>query len=90
MAHHQDAVKRIKQSEKARMRNRHYRSMLRNQVKKVRSAVASGDKEAASAELRKATSVIQRIVAKGVIHKNQGSRRVSRLNRSVRILVRGA
>lgn len=86
MANHQDAIKRNKQNEKRRMRNRHYRSVMRNQIKRVRAAVDSGDKAAAAEELRKAVSVIQRVAAKRVIHKNQAARRCSRLNAAVRAM----
>jgi small subunit ribosomal protein S20 len=88
--HHQDAIKRLKQNEKARARNRQYRSRLRSQIKKVRAAVSSGDVSAAQSELRTATSVIHRVAAKGIIHRNQAARRISRLNRAVKKLAIGA
>ncbi|MCA9571284.1 MAG: 30S ribosomal protein S20 [Myxococcales bacterium] len=83
MANHKDAIKRNKQNEKRRQANRHYRSVMRNQIKRVRAAVDSGDKSAASEELRKAVSVIQRVAGKRVIHKNQAARRCARLNAAV-------
>ena len=83
MANHQDAIKRNKQNEKRRMRNKHYRSVMRNQIKRLRAAVEAGDKGAANDELKKAISVIQRVAAKRVIHKNQAARRCSRLNAAV-------
>ncbi len=86
MANHKDAIKRNKQNEKRRMRNRHYRSVMRNQIKRVRAAIESGDKAKANEELRKAVSVIQRVAAKRVIHKNQAARRCSRLNAAVRAM----
>lgn len=86
MANHQDAIKRNKQNEKRRVRNRHYRTMMRNQIKKLRAAVDSGDKTVAGDELRKAVSIIQRIAAKGVIHRRQAGRRVQRLNNAVKTL----
>lgn len=79
MAHHQDAVKRQRQAEQARERNKHFRSRMRNEIKKLREAVASGDRAAADAQLRETVSVIQRVAQKGVIHKNQADRRVARL-----------
>ena len=84
MAHHKDAIKRIKQNEKRRMRNRHHRSRMRNQIKKLRGAVDAGDAETAQAELRTAVSVIHRLVSKGVIHRNQAARRISRLTKAVK------
>ncbi len=79
MAHHKDAEKRQRQAEKARQRNQHFTSRMRNEIKKLREAVASGDKAAAEAQLSETVSVIQRVAQKGVIHKNQADRRVSRL-----------
>ncbi|MFK7931609.1 MAG: 30S ribosomal protein S20 [Myxococcota bacterium] len=89
MPHHKDAIKRLKQNEKRRERNRHFRSRMRNQIKKLRAAVESGDVELAQTELRTATSVIQRVASKGVIHRNQAARRVSRLNKAVKKLALG-
>ncbi|MBA2322070.1 MAG: 30S ribosomal protein S20 [Deltaproteobacteria bacterium] len=87
MAHHKDAIKRIKQSEKANERNRTSRSRMRNQIKRVREAIARKDEKTAQVELRAAVSVIHRTAGKGVIHRNQAARRISRLNRAVKALV---
>jgi small subunit ribosomal protein S20 len=88
--HHKDAIKRLKQNEKRRARNRHYRSRMRNQIKKVRNAVAEGNVEVAQVELRTAMSVIHRVASKGVIHRNQAARRISRLNKAVKKIALGA
>lgn len=84
MAHHKDAIKRIKQNEKQRVRNRHYRTKMRNQIKRLRGAVESGNAEVAQTELRAAVSIIQRLASKGVIHRNQAARRVQRLAKAVK------
>ncbi|HHO54727.1 MAG TPA: 30S ribosomal protein S20 [Deltaproteobacteria bacterium] len=84
MAHHKDAIKRIKQNEKQRTRNRHYRTKMRNQIKRLRGAVESGNTETAQTELRAAVSIIQRLASKGVIHRNQAARRVQRLAKAVK------
>ena len=84
MPHHKDAIKRLKQNEKRRAHNRHYRSRMRNQIKKVRAAVESGDAELAQSELRTAMSIIHRNASKGIIHRNQAARRISRLNAAVK------
>jgi small subunit ribosomal protein S20 len=89
MAHHADAIKRLKQSEKTRVRNRHYRTMMRNRIKDVRAAVASGNVADAQEKLRNAMSTIHRVAAKGVIHRNQAARRISRLNAAVKKLALG-
>lgn len=79
MAHHADAKKRIRQSGAKRLYNRHYRSTMRTAVKAVRAAAESGDVAGAEAALPAAISTIQKLVSKGIIHRNQGARRVSRL-----------
>jgi small subunit ribosomal protein S20 len=86
VAHHKDAIKRMKQNERLRARNRHYRSRMRNQVKRVRDAVASGDTAAAAEQLRAAVSVIHRVAGKGIIHRNQAARRIQRLNKAVKAI----
>lgn len=86
MATHQDAIKRMKQNEGRRSRNRHFRSRMRNQIKRVREAVASGNVADAQAQLREAVSVIHRVATKGVIHRNQAARRISRLNKAVKAI----
>lgn len=80
MATHQDAVKRHRQSLRRRARNRHYRSMMRNQVQRVRNAVDAGDQGQAQTEFRKAQSIVHRVARKGIIHRNQAARRISRMN----------
>ncbi len=89
MAHHKDAIKRMKQNEKRRLRGRDYRSRMRSKIKKVRAAVAAGDATAAQTELLGATSIIQRLVTKGIIHRNQAARRIARLNKAVKTLAAG-
>lgn len=90
MPHHKDAIKRLKQNEKRRARNRHNRTRMRNQIKRVHAAVESGDVDQAQVELRSAMSIIHRIAGKGVIHRNQAARRISRLNKAVKKLALGA
>ena len=83
MANHADALKRMRQNTKRRMRNRHYRATMRTEIKKVRVAVESGELETASASLNSAVSIIQRLASKGVIHRRNAARRVSRLYKAV-------
>lgn len=89
MANHKDALKRSIQNVKRRAHNRHYRSMMRNRIKAVRDAVDSGEVDTAQAELRKAMAVIHRVAGKGIIHRNQAARRISRLNALVKKLALG-
>jgi len=83
VANHKDALKRIRQNAKQRTRNRHYRTMMRSQIKKVRAAIDSGDSTVAQSELTSAVSMIQRVAQKGIIHRRQAARRVSRLAQAV-------
>ncbi len=90
VATHKDALKRIRQNAKRRARNRHYRSLMRNRIKGLIQAIESGDVEAAQAKLPEAVGMIQRVASKGIIHKRQASRRVSRLTNKVVALAAGA
>jgi small subunit ribosomal protein S20 len=83
VANHKDALKRIRQNAKRRTRNRHYRSMMRTQEKAVRAAVEQGDATTAAEVLPKAVSMIQKVASKGIIHRRQANRRVSRLAKAV-------
>ena len=83
MANHKSAIKRIRQNAKRAARNRHWKSSMRSAIKKVRTAVDEGNREAAEKALVDAVRTIDRCASRGVIHKNQASRRVSRLTRMV-------
>ncbi len=83
MARIKSGIKRHKQSLKARARNRHIRSTVKSAVKEVRSELAEGTGEKSAELLRKATSVLERAGAKGVLHKKAASRKVSRLAKAV-------
>lgn len=78
------AKKRLRQNEKLRMANRSTKSTLRTQLRKVREAVAAGDKEKAQAELRLAQKKLDRAAASNLIHKNAASRTKSRLVKLVK------
>ncbi|MDQ6979470.1 MAG: 30S ribosomal protein S20 [Mariprofundaceae bacterium] len=86
MANHVSALKRARQDEKKRTQNRGQRSEMRTAIKKVQAAVAAGDKDGANALLGTAISMLDRAGRKGLIHASQASRRVSRLNTSVKAL----
>lgn len=86
MANIASAKKRARQAEQRRRHNQAQRSMLRTQVKKVHSAVASGDKAAAEAAFRTAMPVIDSMAGKGLIHRNKAARHKSRLAQHIRAL----
>ena len=83
LANIKSAKKRILVNQTKAMRNKSIRSAVKTAIKKVDAAVATGDKETAAAELLKATSAIDKAASKGVYHKNNASRKVSRLNAAV-------
>ncbi|MCR4346797.1 MAG: 30S ribosomal protein S20 [Sulfuricaulis sp.] len=86
MANTAQAKKRARQAEVHRARNAGQRTELRTQIKKVRTAVVAKDKSAAQQAFREATSVIDRLVGKGLVHKNAAARYKSGLNQKVRTL----
>lgn len=86
MANIASAKKRARQAEQRRRHNQAQRSMLRTQVKKVHSAVASGDKAAAEEAFRTAMPVIDSMAGKGLIHRNKAARHKSRLAQHIRAL----
>lgn len=83
MANIKSAKKRILVSKANADRNKAIKSGVKTAIKKVTVAIAAGDKAAASAALTEATSVIDKATSKGVYHKNNASRKVSRLAASV-------
>ena len=83
---HKDAFKRMRQNEKQRVRNRSYRTRMRTQIKKLRVAIEAGDSQAAKEQLPQTVSMIHRLAQKGIIHRKQAARRVSRLSHSVNAL----
>ncbi|WP_300553159.1 30S ribosomal protein S20 [Maricaulis sp.] len=79
MANTSSAKKMVRKIARRTAVNKARRSRVRTFVKKVELAIASGDQAAAKAALVSAESEMMRAVGKGVVHKNTGSRKVSRL-----------
>ena len=79
MAHSLSAKKRVRQNLKRRARNRARKEVLKNQVKTFQTALTAGDFAKADQELRSTASRLDRIAAKGTLHKNTASRKRSRL-----------
>jgi small subunit ribosomal protein S20 len=75
------AKKRVRRTAKRTAINISRKSRIRNFTRKVEEALSKGDKKAAEAALKAAEPEIMRGVSKGVIHKNTGSRKVSRLTK---------
>jgi small subunit ribosomal protein S20 len=70
-------IKRNRQNEARRQRNKAVRSALKTHVRHFHEAVASGDADAASVAMRTATRELDKAASKGVIHKNQAANRKS-------------
>ena len=83
MANIKSAKKRILVAETKAARNKAIRSRVKTAMKKVDAAVAAGDKAAAQTALRNAVSEIEKAASKGVYHKNNASRKVSRVSKAV-------
>jgi small subunit ribosomal protein S20 len=79
LANTPSAEKRNRQAQKRRDRNVAVRTRVKGAVKKVREAVAKHDEAGAKKALLEATSTLDKAAAKGVLHKNAASRRISRL-----------
>lgn len=86
MANSPQAKKRAIQNEKARKHNASLRSMVRTSIKKVVAAIDSGDKETANTAYVAAIPMIDKMVTKGIMHKNKAARHKSRLNTQIKAL----
>ncbi len=80
MPQHKSAIKRMRQDEKRKKHNNTRRSKMRTLIKKV---LSSTEKEAAEKNLKEATSLIDRLSVKGIIHKNTAARKKARLTKHV-------
>ena len=83
MANHKSALKRARQNEVRRIRNKATKTRIKNIVKDVRLDVSEKSKESALTKLDTAKSIIDKAAKKGVIHKKTASRKISRLSKNV-------
>ena len=83
MANIKSAKKRVLVSRAYAERNKSIRSAVKTAIKKVEAAVKAGDKAAAAETLKASVSVIEKAGTKGVYHKNNSSRKISRLTKAV-------
>ena len=83
MATHKSAKKRIITNEKARLRNRHNRSLMRNAMRKL---LGIREKGPAEEQFKKVTSILDRLVLQGIVHRNKAAREKSRLAQMVNAL----
>ncbi|PJI39154.1 30S ribosomal protein S20 [Ferrovibrio sp.] len=86
MAQHKSAEKRARQTKKRTAVNRARRSKVRTAVKTLETAIASGDKAAAAAALKKAQPALDKSVSASVVQKRTASRKLSRLNARVKAM----
>jgi small subunit ribosomal protein S20 len=83
-------IKRNKQNEKARLRNKAVKSELKTSVRKFREAADAGNAEAAVAAMRAASAKLDKAASKGVIHKKQAANRKSAIARRAEQLAKSA
>jgi small subunit ribosomal protein S20 len=83
MANTKSAEKKARHAVRNRERNRVHVSKMRTAVKRLRAAVASGDKAQAEQLLKKTSAVVDATAGKGVIHRNAAARTKSRLTKAV-------
>ena len=86
MANSAQAKKRARQAEVTRQRNASQKSELRTAVKKVRKAIATGDKTAAAKTFQESQAVMDSVADKRIVHKNMVSRTKSRLASAIKAL----
>mgnify|MGYP001483354425 CR=1 FL=1 len=83
LANTAQARKRVRQSEKARTRNAAQKSNFRTSIKKVLKSLSDKNKDQSNVDFKEAMSVIDKLVIKGLIHKNKAARQKSRLNKKI-------
>jgi len=86
MADHKSAEKRIRQTKKKTLRNRFYKTRIKNLTRVLRESVDAGDKEAAAKALKDVNQNFHSYVSKGILKSNTAARRVSRLAKLVNTL----
>ena len=83
MANIRSQIKRNRQNEAARLRNKSVRSALKTYARRVRESLAADDREAADAAFRRAARAYDKAASRGVIHPNNAANHKARLARSL-------
>jgi small subunit ribosomal protein S20 len=86
LANHKSAIKRARQNDIRRIRNKSVKTRVKNVTKQVKLALQGSSAEAPTRELNAAKSTIDKAARKGVIHRNTAARKISRLSRHVNII----
>ncbi len=81
MANIHSQKKRIARAERERLENRRYTSAIKTYFRRLESAVEGGDADTANTEARRLTSLIDKAVKRGALHRNTGARKKSRASR---------
>ncbi|MGH2712114.1 MAG: 30S ribosomal protein S20 [Actinomycetota bacterium] len=84
MANIQSQIKRNRQNERRRVRNKTVRTRLKTEAKKVRDVAQSGDAETAAAQLRTTSRLLDKAASKGMVHPKTAARRKSKLAKAAR------
>jgi small subunit ribosomal protein S20 len=84
LANHKSALKRARQSELKRLRNKAAKTRIKTVVKEVRIAATDKSTEPSSSNLSTAQSAIDKAVKKGVVHKRTAARKISRLSKMIK------
>lgn len=80
MAQHASAAKQARQAKRRRTHNKHYQSLMKTMIKKVR---ATKEKEKAQQVLRQTVKLLDKLAAKGIIHRNNAANQKSKLTKLV-------
>ena len=83
MANHKSAIKRARQNEIRRLRNRAVKTRIKTILKDVNVSAGDEGHEAPSAQFKAAQSLIDKAAKKGVLHRRTAARKVSRLSKSI-------
>jgi small subunit ribosomal protein S20 len=83
MPQHKSAIKRVRTNARDTLRNRHYKTLMKTQIKKV---LAQTSREQAEVEFRRVSSVLDKLASKGIIHRNRAANQKARLARFVNTL----
>ncbi|MCX8110721.1 MAG: 30S ribosomal protein S20 [Syntrophorhabdaceae bacterium] len=83
MRKNKSAIKRARQAEERRLRNSHVKSTMKTYIKKVTTAIGNKEIDQIQEGLKKAISYIDKTASKGVIHRKNASRKISRLTKRV-------
>jgi small subunit ribosomal protein S20 len=90
LANIKSQIKRMRQNEKRRLRNRYFKGRARTFVKKARQSIQKGSLEEAIQATRMAVSALDKAAEKGILHKNNAARRKSRLMKRLAALQKQA